>query len=145
MNLAEFAKVASEELSSVHLLERVSTLLANLLGFPKFIISRLIAPFLRESVQLSINDVCFLFDIIGFSEDKFNLQNRSIGVNKFRYLIANLVIGNIPNLKELGKIFNIDSNLLHLMEAITISRPRLTLILLIDIFSKINEEKLKIP
>ena len=104
-----------------------------MLGFPKFIISRLIAPFLRESVQLSINDVCFLFDIIGFSEEKFKLK-RNIGVNKFRYVIANLVIGNIPNLRELGKIFNIDDILLQLMEAITISRPRLTIMLLIDIF-----------
>lgn len=147
MNLAEFAKVASEELSAVHLLERVSTLLSNVLGFPKFIISRLIAPFLRESVQLSINDVCFLFDMIGFNESHFKLTDHraNIGVSKFRYVVANLVIGNIPNLKELGKIFNIDENLLQLMEAITISRPRLTLVLLIDIFKKINKEKFKIP
>ncbi len=67
-SLAEFAKLASEELSSVHMLEKVVTSISNVLGFPKFIISRLIAPFLTQSMQLNVNDVCFLFDIIGFND-----------------------------------------------------------------------------
>ena len=42
--------MAAEELSSVHILEKTVTQLANMLGFPKFLVSRLLAPFLSHAV-----------------------------------------------------------------------------------------------
>lgn len=114
-SLAEFAKLASEELSSVYQLEKVVKSISNVLGFPKFIISRLIAPFLTQSMQLNVNDVCFLFDIIGFNDTTFKNKgislSRDISVNKLRYMVANMAIGNIPDMSEVLKIFNIDANL----------------------------------
>ena len=114
-SLAEFAKLASEELSSVYQLEKVVKSISNVLGFPKFIISRLIAPFLTQSMQLNVNDVCFLFDIIGFNDSTFKRRgislSRAVSVNKLRYMVANMAIGNIPDMEEVLKIFNIDATL----------------------------------
>lgn len=147
--LEEFAKMAAEELSSVHSLEKTVNQISNVLGFPKFIISRLIAPFLTHAMQLNVNDVCFLFDLVGFNDSTFkkiglNL-NRGLSANKLRYLVANMAIGNIPNMEEVLSIFEIDSRLAKLLEAIIIGRPRITIQLILDLFTQLNQEKLRIP
>ena len=56
-NLLEFAKVASQELSSVEWQESVVRRIALQLGCPKFVISRLLAPFLNSAHQINVNDI----------------------------------------------------------------------------------------
>ena len=68
---------------------------------------------------MNVNDVCFLFDIIGFNDDTFKRKgitlSRDISVNKLRYLVANMAIGNIPDMSEVLKIFSIDAYLAELL------------------------------
>lgn len=90
--------MAAEELSSVHILEKTVTQLANMLGFPKFLVSRLLAPFLSHAVQLSVNDVCFLLDMIGFNQEA--LENKGIkisaNIEQLRYILGSMAIGKTP-------------------------------------------------
>ncbi len=39
--------------------------------------------------------------------------------------MGNMAIGNIPDMDEILKIFNIEANLAELLEAIIIGRPRI--------------------
>ena len=55
-------------------------------------------------MQMSVNDVCFLFDLVGFNDANFRKiglhLKGGISANKLRFLVANMAIGNIPDMED---------------------------------------------
>ena len=50
-------------------------LLAHSLGFPKSFIAKFLTPHLSDAQLVSVNDICYMFDIAGFHDYNFDLKN----------------------------------------------------------------------
>ena len=64
-NLSEFARVAAEELGAIKWFERIITRISEKIGCPAFLVTRLIASFMRSSHEISLNDILQIFDLLG--------------------------------------------------------------------------------
>ena len=77
---------------------------------------------------MTVNDICYLFDIAGlndfqFEKNKIKLRNENVSLARLKFIISNLYIGYIPDVREVQSVFGIEGdNLGSLLEALCTTR-----------------------
>ena len=71
----------------------------------------------------------------------FEFNNEAVTFNQIRYMLANFVLGNIPDLSLLSTIFNLDYTLSQLLEAITTNHIQLSISLLLEILREFTSKR----
>ena len=70
-NMAEFARYINAELSNVRSSEKVVDMLSGVLGMPKSIVAAYLTPYLSEASIVTVNDICYLFDVARLNDFQF--------------------------------------------------------------------------
>ena len=70
-NMAEFARYINAELSNVSSSEKVVDMLSGVLGMPKSIVAAYLTPYLSEASIVTVNDICYLFDVARLNDFQF--------------------------------------------------------------------------
>ena len=66
--------------------------------------------------------------------------------DQIRFLLANLILGNIPEIDFITREFNFGENLMNILEATTTNKPEVVLMCLRNLMLKLNVElKLGLP
>ena len=122
-NMAEFARYINAELSNVSSSEKVVDMLSGVLGMPKSIVAAYLTPYLSEASIVTVNDICYLFDVarlndFQFETQKLKLKNQNISLSRLKFVMANLYVGYVPDIKEVETVFGIKGRLGHILNSL---------------------------
>ena len=122
-NMAEFARYINAELSNVRSSEKVVDMLSGVLGMPKSIVAAYLTPYLSEASIVTVNDICYLFDVARlndyqFETRKLKLKNQNISLSRLKFVMANLYVGYVPDIKEVETVFGIEGRLGQILSSL---------------------------
>ncbi len=145
-NLSQFAKYVNEELSCISDSERVIDMLANVMGMPKSIVSGYLTPHLTEASLVTVNDICYLFDVARLNDYQFDrhnlkLRNQNVTLSRLKFVLSNIFVGYIPDIKEVQTIFGIKGRLGDVMEAICNRKQNTKIEVLLRLFRELFAEQ----